>query len=77
MTFAGAHCIGVDPDLFFDQYRFTEAKLVCEGCPAQQACLDENAALPHSERPWGVWGGMTPMERKRTRRAQPLPLRSQ
>ena len=45
-----------DPDLFFAERpdQLEQAKALCLGCPARQACLA--AALERSE-PWGVWGG--------------------
>jgi len=45
-----------EPDLFFaespDDIRL--AKMLCEHCPVQAACL--TGALRRGE-PWGVWGG--------------------
>ena len=38
-----------------------KAKAVCHGCPVKISCLDE--ALIISE-PFGIWGGLTEMERK-------------
>lgn len=38
-----------------------EAKSVCARCPVRDDCLDH--AIATDER-WGIWGGMTPTERR-------------
>lgn len=45
-----------DPDLWFAEAPadLERAKVLCDGCPLQNACL--SAALERAE-PWGVWGG--------------------
>lgn len=64
-----AACRGsTDPDLFFpveengrlDERQVAEAKAVCAGCAARDACLDEALARI----PEGIAGGMTPQERR-------------
>ena len=59
-------CRGMDPSIFFpgagsrrarDEPR---AKAVCEGCPVLTQC--RQYALDAAE-PYGIWGGMTPLER--------------
>ena len=45
--------------------RATAAKAVCARCPVQTECLDH--ALTEDER-FGVWGGMSGLERQRERR---------
>ena len=59
-------CRGMDPSIFFpgagsrrarDEPR---AKVVCEGCPVLTQC--RQYALDAAE-PYGIWGGMTPLER--------------
>ncbi|MFJ1706388.1 WhiB family transcriptional regulator [Kitasatospora sp. NPDC088346] len=63
-----AGCRQVDPDLFFGARRqdtgprVEAAKEVCRHCPVREACL--RSALVHEERD-GVWGGLTPAERRR------------
>ena len=42
--------------------RELKAKSVCNGCPVKFECLEE--AYEISE-PFGVWGGMNEVERKR------------
>lgn len=59
-------CRGMDPSIFFpgagsrrarDEPR---AKVVCEGCPVLTQC--RQYAVDAAE-PYGIWGGMTPLER--------------
>lgn len=72
---ADAACAGKDisPDLFFAEGRgqsthvYKAAKTLCCGCPVRQTCLDY--ALRHSIQ-HGVWGGMSPIERRREGRAR-------
>lgn len=45
---------------------YTEARDVCEGCPIRKDCLAH--AMERKER-WGMWGGLTPIERRRIERA--------
>lgn len=42
--------------------RESEAKQVCAHCPVQQQCLQHALNV---EEPYGVWGGLTPLERRR------------
>lgn len=63
----GAPCGEVDPDLFFDRAEEDEfdcesAKIICAGCPVAGDCLD--AAMLNREE-YGIWGGLTPTERRR------------
>ena len=65
---------GVDPELFFPvselgpaALQITAALVVCARCPVAAQCLDW--ALRAGE-PAGVWGGTTPGERRRLRRAR-------
>jgi hypothetical protein len=57
-------CGQVDPELFFPRPNAdaSDAKAVCRECPVRTQCLAY--ALENEER-WGIWGGMTPAERKR------------
>jgi WhiB family redox-sensing transcriptional regulator len=77
---AGA-CVAADPDLFFPisgrgpAARQAERALrVCAGCLVRRQCLE--FALRAGEED-GIWGGTTPEERIRIRRAvaAPSPLR--
>jgi WhiB family redox-sensing transcriptional regulator len=58
-----ANCVGVDAELMFPD-RWTDpadAKAVCAGCEVREQCLAQ--ALANGER-YGVWGGLTPDERR-------------
>lgn len=59
-----AKCVSpaVDPEWFFDEQQIILGKAVCETCPLKQACLDW--ALKSGE-PFGIYGGLTPDERKK------------
>lgn len=66
-----AACKGMDPTLFFGpehaetvkekRDREETAKAVCVRCPVKQECLEY--ALEAREA-YGIWGGMTELERK-------------
>jgi WhiB family redox-sensing transcriptional regulator len=62
-------CAETDPEAFFPDKGGSSraAKRVCAGCPVRVECLAE--ALRVDER-HGVWGGTSPAERARLRRAQ-------
>ena len=57
-------CAEVDSELFYPPANAAahDAKSICARCPVRTECL--TYALEAGER-WGVWGGMTPTERKR------------
>jgi WhiB family redox-sensing transcriptional regulator len=66
-----AACKGMDPTLFFGpehteavkekRDREEAAKAVCRTCPVNQECLEH--AL-ESREAYGIWGGLTELERK-------------
>jgi WhiB family redox-sensing transcriptional regulator len=74
-----AECRGYDPDLFFPVAQFKagrplspivraqvrQAKEMCAICPVRAECLQY--ALDENE-PDGIWGGLTPDERRPLRR---------
>lgn len=62
-----AACRSVDPELFFPGRGEStrEAKAACAGCPVRVECLDY--AIANGER-HGIWGGLSPRERRRARR---------
>lgn len=72
-----AACLGEDTGLFFpggttptNKVNSLEREIVgqfCIPCPVKGACLEY--AMRGNER-WGVWGGMTSLERKSLRRAR-------
>lgn len=46
---------------------YDEARTVCAGCPVKEICLA--TALENKER-YGMWGGLTPIERRRIERRE-------
>ena len=62
-----AVCRGVDPEVFFTEESVVEAKAACAACPVAARCLE--AALALDER-YGVWGGLTRVQRARLPRQQ-------
>ena len=65
---ADAACLGLDPDLFFQDNSYDEATraaaiAVCETCPVQTECREYALSKPPMKVK-GVWGATT--ERKRT-----------
>ena len=60
-------CVGEDPDLFFPSEGgpATKAKAICAVCPVRVECLTFAVSEPIS---FGIWGGLTPRERRRVRR---------
>ncbi len=76
---AAGSCLSADPDLFFPiatgpaaMKQITMARQVCAGCRVQQECLDWAMRMPEAH---GIWGGTTPEERIRARRARTAQLR--
>ncbi len=75
-----AACTTHDPELWFPrlegvpgvrasyqeerQPQVQEAVAICEACPVRTPCLQ--LALDNDER-WGIFGGLTPSQRKRLR----------
>ncbi len=59
-------CAQTDPEAFFPEKGDSPrpAKRICHGCPVRSECLAD--ALARDER-FGVWGGLTPRERRRLR----------
>lgn len=62
----GAACKGQDTELWYsaDVYAQQRAKDVCRTCPVRDACLQW--AIDAGENN-GIWGGLTPLQRKRLR----------
>lgn len=74
-----AACEGQEPALFFGEQhegitvtleRVAAAKALCAACPVSLRCLSEAVAYESGQvdgfthEPTGIWGGMTPSERK-------------
>jgi WhiB family redox-sensing transcriptional regulator len=71
---AASACLNADPDMFFPvavgtaaSKQVSRALRICQGCAVRQHCLD--FALQSGEKE-GIWGGTTPEERIRARRAR-------
>jgi WhiB family redox-sensing transcriptional regulator len=71
---AASACLNADPDLFFPvavgnavSKQVSRALRLCQECTVRQHCLD--FALQTGEKD-GIWGGTTPEERIRARRAR-------
>jgi WhiB family redox-sensing transcriptional regulator len=67
-----AACRGVPPDLFFPPKprttaNYKAAKKICEKCPVQEQCLNLVLPLETVDDRFGLFGGMTPSERRRLR----------
>lgn len=67
---AWAECRGMNPDLFFgDELSgpdvYGPAKRVCSGCRVRDDCLE--FAVEHGLS-FGVWGGLSPKERRQARK---------
>lgn len=60
-----AACAGLGPDLFFaeEPEALDAARRVCRRCPVALECAEASMG----ER-YGIWGGLTPAERRRARR---------
>jgi WhiB family redox-sensing transcriptional regulator len=65
-----ASCRSVDPEVFFPDRpsdHASMAKAICRGCPVRAQCLE--FAL-EARLDYGVWGGMTEIERRSLRRSR-------
>lgn len=65
-SLAGAVCRGMSVEVFFPGERATymeyePARRLCRSCPVQGTCLEW--AIENRE-PLGMWGGLTPKERR-------------
>ena len=77
---AGA-CLTADPDLFFPiangqvaDRQIMKARQICAHCQVQRQCLDFAMRTAEAD---GIWGGTTPEERIRARRARAAKRRRQ
>lgn len=65
-----AECRKYSPDVMDDSsLTIVQAKLICAACPVVDACL---ALAMERNEPWGVWGGLSSMERNRHARGGSL-----
>jgi WhiB family transcriptional regulator, redox-sensing transcriptional regulator len=59
-----AACQGLGFQEFFDAEQLTAAREICSSCPVRAKCLQfaiDNGITA------GIWGGLTPLERRRVR----------
>jgi WhiB family transcriptional regulator, redox-sensing transcriptional regulator len=70
-----ALCAQTDPEAFFPEKGGSAraAKRVCWACEVRAECLEY--ALEHDEL-WGIWGGLSPKERRPLKRERPSVCRS-
>jgi len=61
-----AACLDVDPDMFFDGTRQTEALKVCGGCAVREQCLQLVIGLSAVD-DYGVFAGTSPHGRTKIR----------
>lgn len=54
IDYGGAHCTGLDVDLFIEYENFVAARRVCRGCPVAADCFFEATRDGLT----GVWGGL-------------------
>lgn len=62
----------MDAEVFYpgdevEESAYDEARAICEACPVRATCQSE--AMANREE-YGMWGGLTPLERRRIRRKQ-------
>jgi WhiB family transcriptional regulator, redox-sensing transcriptional regulator len=64
-----ALCVGQPLEVFFPAHtlaedRWDKAKLVCEKCTVKKQCLKLVIDLPEDDDRWGVFGGLSPADRR-------------
>lgn len=64
-----AACLDADMDIFFPsrnnaEDRWDRAKAFCKECKVKKQCLSLVMHLEEHDDRWGVFGGLTPMERR-------------
>jgi len=64
-----AACLGQPTERSFpeDTNHYRHIVRLCEGCVVKRACLDEALQVPVSADRYGVFGGLTPPQRRRLR----------
>jgi WhiB family redox-sensing transcriptional regulator len=61
-----ARCRAEDPEIFYDPTQVARARELCAACPVRTECL--GYVQDHRD-DWGIWGGLTPAERRRLPRS--------
>jgi WhiB family redox-sensing transcriptional regulator len=68
---AQAHCLGVNPEVFFpergDMAAFRTAVAICHRCPVTEQCLEENI-----DEKDGVYAGLSGAQRRKLRSQRPF-----
>ena len=65
-----AECLGQDEAIFFpDDGNYEPARTICNRCDVRLVCLDY--AMRHKIKD-GMWGGVSPEQRRKARRRQRL-----
>lgn len=71
-----ALCLGIDnPDIFFTNAFYEDALRFCALCPIRDECLAEGIKQDGIHKKGGlhgIWGGLTPEERAKLRKASKL-----
>ena len=68
-----AACVGADTEIFFPsgrgsvEERWDTAKAICATCTVRKQCLGLVIDLEEHDDRWGVFGGLSPMERRELR----------
>jgi len=70
-----AACLGQPVNRFFpnDPNRYPKVVRLCEGCVVKSSCLDEALRIPETLDRYGVYGGLTPPQRRRERERRATP----
>mgnify|MGYP006275899949 CR=1 FL=1 len=68
-----AACIDAETAVFFpidarDPDAWDMARTYCAQCPVRKQCLDSVMSIEMTDDRWGMFGGLTPYERKQLRR---------
>jgi WhiB family redox-sensing transcriptional regulator len=69
-----ALCVGVETEVFFPndkgmvKERWQSAKAVCAFCPVRKPCLESAMVRDEHDDQWGVFGGLSPLERRALRK---------
>ena len=69
-----ANCLSADTEVFFPsgrgagEERWDAAKAICVGCRVKKQCLNLVIKLEEHDDRWGVFGGLSPLERRPIRK---------
>jgi len=68
-----AACISSDTHIFFprdarEPDAYAAARSICAMCPVRRPCLEMVINLEPTDDKWGMFGGLTPIERRAQRR---------